>query len=175
MSRRVTLFTGQWADLPFEVMCQKAQQFGYDGLEIACWGDHFDVVKALEDDGYCEGQWEILSRYGLTSYAISNHLVGQAVCDPIDERYKSILPPDVWGDGDPEGVRRRAAQRSAETGQACRKLTCHSGSPFERHGTGDQDNLALLGSRIVHQQGPNAIDRLGQLGDQWVVRVEQPS
>lgn len=35
-------------------------------------------------------------------WAISNHLVGQAVCDdPIDQRHRDILPAAVWGDGDP--------------------------------------------------------------------------
>lgn len=92
MSRPVTLFTGQWADLPFEVVCQKAKSFGYDGLEIACWGDHFDVTQALEDDSYVAKKWDILNKYGLKSYAISCHLVGQAVCDRIDDRHKGILP-----------------------------------------------------------------------------------
>ena len=50
MSRPVTLFTGQWADLPFEEMCKLASSWGYDGLEIACWGDHLDVVQAAESD-----------------------------------------------------------------------------------------------------------------------------
>jgi sugar phosphate isomerase/epimerase len=122
MARTVTLFTGQWADLPFETICKKAKSFGYDGLELACWGDHFDVEKALKDDKYCKGRWEILKDNGLTSVAISAHLVGQAVCDNIDERHKSILPPEIWGDGDPEGVRQRAAKRMIETAQAARKL-----------------------------------------------------
>ena len=52
MGRPVTLFTGQWADLPLNVLAQKASAWGYDGLELACWGDHFEVDKALEDDGY---------------------------------------------------------------------------------------------------------------------------
>jgi sugar phosphate isomerase/epimerase len=76
MARPVTLFTGQWADLPLETMAQKAKEFGYDGLELACWGDHFDVEKALTQDGYCESRWETLGRYGLKCFAISNHLVG---------------------------------------------------------------------------------------------------
>jgi sugar phosphate isomerase/epimerase len=118
----VTLFTGQWADLPFDTVCKKAKAFGYDGVELACWGDHFDVLAALKDPGYIKGRWEILSRHGLTAYAISNHLAGQAVCDLIDGRHRDILPPDVWGDGDPEGVRKRAARRMIETGEACRKL-----------------------------------------------------
>ena len=122
MPRPVTLFTGQWADLPFETLCEKAKGFGYDGLELACWGDHFDVDAALSDDGYVKGRWDILTRHGLTAYAISAHLVGQAVCDLIDERHKSILPEDVWGDGDPEGVRGRAAAKLIDTAKACRKF-----------------------------------------------------
>ncbi|MEM7233567.1 MAG: sugar phosphate isomerase/epimerase, partial [Planctomycetota bacterium] len=122
MGRPVTLFTGQWADLPFETICEKAAEFGYDGIELACWGDHFDVVKALEDDSYCAGRWEILAKHGLTAYSISMHLVGQAVCDLIDERHKDILPPEIYGDGEPEGVRQRAAQRMIDSGKACRKF-----------------------------------------------------
>jgi len=122
MGRPVTLFTGQWADLPFETMCQKAKGFGYDGLELACWGDHFDVDKALKDKDYCKKRWEVLCDFKLDCYAISSHLVGQAICDNIDERHKSILPPDVWGDGDPEGVRKRAAAKMIDTAKALRKL-----------------------------------------------------
>ncbi len=120
MARPVTLFSGQWADLSFEELCKKAKGFGYDGLELACWGDHFEVDKAIKDKGYVKKKWEVLKDFGLTSYAISAHLVGQAVCDLIDERHKSILPPEVWGDGDPEGVRKRAAKRMIETAKAAR-------------------------------------------------------
>ena len=120
MPRPVTLFTGQWADLPFETICEKAKTFGYDGLELACWGDHFDVAKALEDDSYVKTRWHTLEEHGLTSYAISAHLVGQAVCDLIDERHKAILPEEIYGDGEPEGVRQRAARRLADTAKACR-------------------------------------------------------
>jgi sugar phosphate isomerase/epimerase len=122
MARPVTLFTGQWADLPFETICQKAKSFGYDGVELATWGDHFEVDKALKDKSYCKNRWEILKSHGLKSFAISAHLVGQAVCDNIDERHKAILPPEVWGDGDPEGVRKRAAKRMIDTAKACRKF-----------------------------------------------------
>ncbi len=120
MSRPVTLFTGQWADLPFETVCQKARSFGYDGLELACWGDHFEVSKANED--YCAAKREILEKYGLKVFSISNHLVGQAVADRIDERHKAIVPEHVWGDGDPEGVRKRAAEEMIRTGEAARRL-----------------------------------------------------
>ena len=122
MPRPVTLFTGQWADLPLETLARKASEWGYDGLELACWGDHFDVERAVSEDGYCESRLELLSHYGLKVYAISNHLVGQAVCDRIDERHKSILPERVWGDGDPEGVRRRAAEEMKLTARAAARL-----------------------------------------------------
>ncbi|MDD4636974.1 MAG: sugar phosphate isomerase/epimerase [Bacteroidales bacterium] len=120
MSRPVTLYTGQWTDLPFETMCQKAQAFGYEGLELACWGDHFEVNKA--DEAYCKSKREMLARYGLKPCAVSNHLVGQAVADRIDQRHKTILPAYVWGDGDPEGVRQRAAEEMIRTGEAAKRL-----------------------------------------------------
>jgi sugar phosphate isomerase/epimerase len=120
MARPVTLFTGQWADLSFETLCQKASEFGYDGIEIACWGDHFEVDKA--DSAYCEKKREILKKYNLEVYAISTHLVGQAVCDRIDERHKGILPGYIWGNGDPEGVRQRAAEEIIKTGHAAKRL-----------------------------------------------------
>src|SRR6478752_8204703 len=105
MTRPVTLFTGQWADLPFEEVARLASEWGYDGLEIACWGDHLDPWQA-DDDGYVQGKLDLLEKYGLSVYAISNHLKGQAVCDdPIDARHEAILSAKVWGDGDPEGVR----------------------------------------------------------------------
>lgn len=120
MARPVTLFTGQWADLSFETICQKASEFGYDGIEIACWGDHFEVDKA--DAAYCEKKRELLKKYNLEVYSISTHLVGQAVCDRIDERHKSILPEYVWGDGDSEGVQQRAAEEVIKTGLAAKRL-----------------------------------------------------
>ncbi|MET0311427.1 MAG: sugar phosphate isomerase/epimerase, partial [Burkholderiaceae bacterium] len=107
MARPVTLFTGQWADLPLAQLAPLAKRMGYDGLELACWGDHFNVQEALGSDAYCRDKWALLKEHGLTSLAIGNHLVGQAVCDLIDARHESILPAHVWGDGDAEGVRQR--------------------------------------------------------------------
>jgi sugar phosphate isomerase/epimerase len=95
---------------------------GYDGVELACWGDHFDVDKALIDEKYLESLWQLIEENGLECYAISNHLMGQAVCDLIDERHKAILPNDVWVNGDPEGVRTRAAEKMKDTARACRKF-----------------------------------------------------
>ena len=122
MPRPVTLFTGQWADLPFETLCAKAAEFGYDGLELACWGDHFDVEQAAKSDAYCKQRWEVLADHDLTCHAISMHLVGQAICDLIDERHKAIVPEEVWGDGEAEGVRQRAAKQMRVAAKACRRF-----------------------------------------------------
>ncbi|WP_086818536.1 sugar phosphate isomerase/epimerase [Allokutzneria sp. NRRL B-24872] len=123
MPRAITLFTGQWADLPFEEVCALASSWGYDGLEIACSGDHFDVERAVADKSYVDDRRRILDRHGLQVFAISNHLTGQAVCDsPIDFRHKAILPARVWGDGEAEAVRQRAAAELEDTARAARAL-----------------------------------------------------
>jgi sugar phosphate isomerase/epimerase len=134
MPRPVTLFTGQWADMPIAELAAKAGEWGFDGLELACWGDHFDVAEALRDPGYARGQRELLERHGLGCWALGAHLVGQAICDPIDARHQAVLPPEVWGDGEPEGVRRRAAERLADTARAAAafgvtQVNGFSGSP----------------------------------------------
>ena len=124
MPRPVTLLTGQGADLPLEDLAAMAgrEGWGYDGLELACWGDHFDVQRALGEPGYCQGRHDLLARHGLRVWAISNHLVGQAVCDVIDARHKSIVPARVWGDGSAEGVRQRAAREMMDTARAAKRL-----------------------------------------------------
>ena len=136
LARPVTLFTGQWADLPLETLVGKAKSFGYDGLELACWGDHFEVDKALENDSYVREKRDLLERNGLQCFAISNHLVGQAVADKlIDERHQGIVPERVWGDGDPEGVRQRAAEEMMNTARAAKafgvnQVNGFTGSPI---------------------------------------------
>jgi sugar phosphate isomerase/epimerase len=122
MARPVTLFTGQWADLPLEELAAKAAAWGYDGLELACWGDHFEVDRALAEPDYVADKRALLERHGLRCWALGGHLVGQAVCDPIDRRHQRIVPPAVWGDGDAEGVRGRAAEWMADTARAAAAL-----------------------------------------------------
>ena len=117
--RPVTLFTGQWADLPFEEVCKLASGWGYDGLEIACWGDHFDVAEAATADRYVQRKRDVLERYELGCWAISNHLNGQAVCDAIiDDRHRNMVHTRVWGNGKPDGVRQRAAEEMKMTARA---------------------------------------------------------
>ena len=123
MPRPIALLTAQWADLPFTTVCELASKWGYDGLEIACWGDHFDIHRAVNEPGYVEERKEILASYNLKAWALANHLVGQAVCDnPIDERHQVILPERLWGDGEAEGVRQRAAEEMKDAARAAAKM-----------------------------------------------------
>ena len=115
MPRPITLFTGQWADLPFEEVARLAGEWGYDGLEIACWGDHIDVSR-WDDDEYVQSRLDILERNGLKVWTIANHLAGQAVCDdPIDERHRDILSRPRVGRrrrGGRAAARRRGAEET---------------------------------------------------------------
>lgn len=122
MARPVTLFTGQWTDIPLRELAPLAREMGYEGLELACGGDHFDVQRALSEEGYIKKQRKILEDNGLGCFAIGNHLVGQAVCDPVDGRHEAILPEHVWADGDPEGVRGRAAEEMRDTARAAARF-----------------------------------------------------
>ena len=119
MARPVTLYSLQWGDLSLETVCEKAKEFGYDGIEIGL-PDHLDVTR--QDIEYYDSIKALLGKYGLSVYTISTHLIGQAVCDNIDGRHKAILPDRIYGDGEPEGVRKRAAEELIRTGEAAAKL-----------------------------------------------------
>jgi sugar phosphate isomerase/epimerase len=120
MARHVTLFTGQWADLPLAELAPKASSFGFDGLELACWGDHLDVDRAATDHAYCDEQKALLADHGLGCWAISNHLAGQLVCDPNDDRSDAFAPEAVHGD--PEAKRQWAVEAMKNTARAAGNL-----------------------------------------------------
>ena len=122
MTRLITLCTGQFADLPLETLAAKANDWGFDGLELACAGDHFQVNDALGDPGYCDRQRKTLQKHGLSVFSISNHLAGQAVLDTVDQRHKAILPAYIWGDGQPAGVSARAADDMKNAARAAQRL-----------------------------------------------------
>ena len=122
MARTVILFTGQWTDMPLDELVQKAGEWGYQGLDLCCWGDHFEVQRALSEPDYCQKKLDLLSRQDLTVPVLSNHRVGQAVCDRIEAWHQKILPEYVWGDGDPVGVQERAAEEMVATIRASQKL-----------------------------------------------------
>src|SRR4051812_26183322 len=122
MARPVILYSGSWADLPLEELAPRAAEWGYQGLDLCCWGDHFEVQRALSDDEYCQRKLELLGNFDLQVPVVSNHKVGQAVCDLIDARHKALLPDYVWDDGDPRGVGERAAEEMMATVRAAEKL-----------------------------------------------------
>jgi len=121
MARPVTLFTGQWADLPLEVLTEKAQSFGYDGLELACWGDHFEIDKAEADPaGYAQNRKDLLAAHGLGVWAISAHLESQMVCDPNDFRTDGFAPEELRGK--PEEKRAWAVEQMKGAARGARAL-----------------------------------------------------
>ncbi|MDR0314262.1 MAG: sugar phosphate isomerase/epimerase [Treponema sp.] len=120
MSRPVTIFSGQWADLPFETLCEKVKSFGYDGIEIASWGDHLDLKKAATDPKYVEGRKAILKKYGLKTWAISVHLAGQCVGDNWDPRLDGFAPPAL--SGKPEEIRKWAIQEAKYAAAAAKNM-----------------------------------------------------
>ena len=120
MARPVTLFTGQWADMPLEELASKACEWGYDGLELACWGDHFDIKKGAEDPGYCDDVKALLDKYDLQVWAISAHLIGQCVLDKIDERHNAFAPDELADK--PDEIREWAIDTMKNSARAARNM-----------------------------------------------------
>lgn len=121
MTRPVTLFTGQFADIPLAELAQKAAKWGYDGLELACWGDHIDAARAARDIEYAKSRLDILAKHGLSLYAISNHLAGQLVCDPNDDARSDMFAPDS-AKGNSDAKRRWAVKAMKDTARAAKNL-----------------------------------------------------
>lgn len=121
MARAVTIFTGQWADLPLEKLAEIMAGFGYDGLELACWGDHLDVWKAAEDLSYCKKQRAILEKHHLQLFAISNHLAGQLVCDLNNDSRSDVFAPKDCA-GNPEKKRAWAVETMKKTAKAAKNM-----------------------------------------------------
>ncbi len=121
MARPITLCTGQWADLPLKILAEKTGSWGYDGLELACWGDHMDVDRAATEKSYCEEQLELLDKHGLKLFSISNHLAGQLVCDPNNDSRSDIFAPKECA-GDAEKKRDWAVEAMKNTARAAQNL-----------------------------------------------------
>src|SRR5579885_1970602 len=115
MARSVILYSEPWSDLSLEELTQKASEWGYQGLELCCCGDHFEVQRAAAEPDYCQKKLDLLARYDLAALVLSNHRVGTAVCGPIDLRHRGILPEYVWGNGVPADVQQRAAEEMTAT------------------------------------------------------------
>ena len=97
MARKVSIFTGQWADLPLEEVAKIMGDFGYDGLEVACWGDHFDPIIGAESKSYCEDKIALLKKYNLELQSLSTHVAGQLVGDKYDKRHDNFVSKELQG------------------------------------------------------------------------------
>ena len=133
MARKVTIFTGQWADLPFEKVCEKMAEIGYDGLEIATWGAHLDIEKAAKSKAYCEDRQATLAKNKLGCWAIGTHLTGQLVCDVYDKRHDAFAPAAVRGK--PKEMRAWAVKTMKLAAKAAKNMgagvvTGFTGSPI---------------------------------------------
>ena len=95
--RLVTLMSCQWADMDLDTLCSKAAQMGYDGIELATWGNHLDPIRAAQDDAYVEEIKAIFQRHGLVVKALCSHVPSQCVQQPgwhhwHGERQRHELP-----------------------------------------------------------------------------------
>lgn len=122
--RKYSLFTGQFADMSRREIFAYMQKCGFTHVEVACWGDHFNIFEATGSNSatYIAKFMEDLKEFGLTCHAISMHLVGQAVCDDIGPQHKPILPPEIWGDGDAVGIRKRAIEALKTAADAAKAI-----------------------------------------------------
>ncbi|MGE5361114.1 MAG: sugar phosphate isomerase/epimerase family protein [Bacteroidales bacterium] len=157
----MTLFTGQWADVPFDELCRKASAWGYDGLEIACWGDHMDVRTAAADPAYVKDKRRTLEKYNLGCWALGAHLAGQCVGDRYDERLLAFAGQQFKGDA--EGLRQWAADEMKATACAAKAMGCGVVTGF-------------MGSPIWHAwySFPPTTEEMVQAGFDEIVRLWTP-
>ncbi|GHU65176.1 AP endonuclease [Clostridia bacterium] len=135
-NRTVTLCTCQWADMPFEELCALAKKMGYDGLEIACWGNNLDLDKAYEDDSYVKWILDTLDKNGLVAKAIAAHIIGQCVGDAPDTRLNNFAPARLADQ--PDAIRAWAIETMKKAPAVAKKLgagvvTCFTGSPIWKY------------------------------------------
>lgn len=132
MKRPVTLFTGQWADLSLEEICKLASEMGYEGLEIATWGQ-INVRKAATDEEYVKEIKLTLEKYNLGCWALGAHLTGQCVSDVWDMRLDGFAPAELAGK--PEEIKAWAIEEMKYTARAAKAMgvkvvTGFTGSPI---------------------------------------------
>lgn len=177
MGKPITIFTGQWADLTFEEMCKKAGGWGYDGLEIACWGDHMDVRQGAGDSNYIKEKKKILKKYNLKCWALGAHLAGQCVGDRYDERLDIFAPDDVKGK--PEELRNWAIEEMKYTARTAKNMGCcvvngFMGSPvwnFWYSFPPTTEEMVEAGFKKIHQLWTPIFDEFDRQGVKFALEV----
>ncbi len=134
--RPVTLCTAQWADMHFEELCAIASDMGYDGLEIACWGNSLDLDRALEEPDYIPWVKDTLKKHRLVCKAIATHIIGQCVGDAPDPRLNNFAPARLKDN--PQGIREWGIEQMKKSAQVARMLdvdvvTGFTGSPIWKY------------------------------------------
>jgi sugar phosphate isomerase/epimerase len=128
--------TAQWADIPLDELCALAAKMGYDGLELACWGNSLDVDKAYTDDSYVAYVKDTLAKHGLICKAIASHIIGQCVGDAPDPRLNNFAPAALADK--PDEIRRWAIETMKKVPAVAEKLgvkvvTSFTGSPIWKY------------------------------------------
>ncbi|MBR3717950.1 MAG: sugar phosphate isomerase/epimerase [Bacteroidaceae bacterium] len=132
----VTLCTIQWADMPFDELCTLAKKMGYDGLEVACWGNGIDLDRALSDESYVDWMKENLKKNGLVMTALAVHIIGQCVGDDPDPRLNNFAPSALANK--PEAIRQWAIDTMMKVPVVAAKFGVHvvtgfTGSPIWKY------------------------------------------
>lgn len=178
MARPITLFSGQWADLPFEEMCRLVSGMGYDGVEIACWGDHMNVERAAKDPDYVAGRKKILAKHGLKCFALGNHLAGQCVGDAFgDPRLDGFAPKECAGNG--PKIREWGIQQMKYTAQAAKNMGCtvvtgFMGSPIWKYlysFPGTSEEMVEAGFQEIYQLWTPILDEFERCGVKFALEV----
>ncbi len=128
MSRLVTLMTCQWADLEMEEMFRLAKEMGYEGVELATWGNHLDLKRAVNDDAYVEEVKGLLAKYDLKCEALATHIIGQCVGDYNDPRLNNFAPAELADK--PDEIRAWAIEYMKYAPVAARKMGCYVVTSF---------------------------------------------
>ena len=132
----VTLCSIQWADIPFDELCTLAKKMGYDGLEVACWGNGIDVDRAISDESYVNWMKENLKKNGLVMTALAVHIIGQCVGDDPDPRLNNFAPSALANN--PEAIRQWAIDTMMKVPVVAAKFGVHvvtgfTGSPIWKY------------------------------------------
>ena len=114
--------TCRWRSWP-----SKAAAWGFDGLELACWGDHFDVDEALADPTATR---TAAARSSTATASSASRSRRTSSARRSATRSTSVTGrscrPDVWGDGDPEGVRQPGGRQGEGHGARGREVRRHA-------------------------------------------------
>jgi sugar phosphate isomerase/epimerase len=109
---------------------------GYDGLELACWGNNLDLDRAYVDDAYVQSILDTLKKHNLICRSIATHIIGQCVGDAPDPRLNNFAPAALADK--PEEIRAWGTETMKKAAVVAKKLgvgvvTGFTGSPIWKY------------------------------------------